>query len=161
MSRVDIIEDQLWQFLAVEHRNEGFTLPTLLTTLGLRNNSDTRKAITKRLRERAISEGLYAPYPCPANGQTYAVVDDPNMVFDTAMHKHRVIEGWQVAHDADQRFMRAHAQRLPRNDRELVNLIEEVRETQRQQDALINRMVGMVIEQRRENRKDTDGLVST
>lgn len=152
-SKVDAVATIFYRFLGADHRNEGFILPALLEATSQRNNKTSRTAL-KRIREWAIADDLFAPCACPANGFTYAVVDDPNMVYDTAMHLWLVASGVKQTEERHRRFIRQHDHQLPRGDREIVKIIDEFEESQRGQQELLHRLIGITVEGRRERRRD-------
>jgi hypothetical protein len=154
MSKVHDTADVLYTFLK-GHRNQGFALQELLNATGLRSNATTVKAL-KLTRELAVFDGLFRPDPCPANGQRYAVTDQPDMVFDPALHLFRVAAGVKRREDEHTQYMAEHRRGLSRADRVILDIVDEFRQTQRENESIINRLIGVVVEQRRSNRNNNN-----
>jgi hypothetical protein len=152
-----------WRFLAEDHRNEAFLVNEIINGVKreydvvLLPSHDLRTALNSRCRVRATAEGLCLPYPCPYNGMRWSVTDNPDMVFDSRMHCYKVAAGWRNAEDMHSKFIRDHMQDMPRPERKLIKIVDEFRETQRQQDQKINEMVGVFMEMRRDSRRNGDG----
>jgi hypothetical protein len=151
VSKVDDVADILYDFLKVKHRNEAFRLREILVATRLRNNATTATAM-RRIREYAIADDLCVRLPCPANGQTYAVTDDPNMVYDSAIHLWLVADGVKRTEYQQRSFIRRNDTLLPRGDREIVKIIDEFEESQRGQQQLLHRLIAVTVETRRKGR---------
>lgn len=155
MSKVDDTADVIWAFLK-ENINVGLKLNGILNACQLRNNATAQTAM-KRLRERAIADGLLLRLPCPANKFTYALTNDANMVYDAAMHLWLIADGVKRTEETHRAFMRRNSSHLPRGDREIVSIIDKFEESQRSQQELIHQLIGITVESRREARNNKDG----
>lgn len=151
MSKVDDTIDIIWNFLQ-GNVNVAFRLNRILSATDLRNNATTRTAL-KRCRERAIAQGMLLRLPCPANNHTYALTNDANMVYDSAMHLWLIADGVKRTEETHRSFMRRNAAHLPRGDREIVAIVDKFEESQRSQQELIHQLIGITVETRRETRR--------
>jgi hypothetical protein len=116
--------------------NKGWKLNNVLSATGLRNNATTKTAL-RRIREWAVRDGLILRLPCPANGNTYA-------------------DGVKRTEEKHRSFIREHRAALTRGDREIVAIIDEFEESQRGQQKLIHRLIGVTVEARRKARRPED-----
>src|SRR5690606_19041985 len=97
---VDDRAEQIFSFLR-RNLNQPYRLPDLLRALRLQDSRKTRRAI-KRARDLAEAAGLFFPVPCPANGHTYIVTDDPLTVLDPAIHLARIEAGVRATKEVHQ-----------------------------------------------------------
>jgi hypothetical protein len=150
MSVIDGMGADLYEFLKA-NINKGYTFGDLIRELGWRPNAKARTAI-ERARDLAIADGKFFPDAVPATGRIYAVVDEPSLVYDAALHLYRHAAGVKARQHRHDDFIDAHERQLPRADRRIIQVVRKVEAQRREQDQAINELIGIVVSQRNQVR---------